>query len=270
MPPPDDTVIPGSIGSPVQSADDVRAMFPFQAKGHPDLAPIREAITAGATGMFLAHQTATDYAAAQADVTRATSLYLDGQLTDRGVARAEDEEDEPYRERGLAVPNVVTPAAILARVNAILSQYTTIQAQLFHSVLDRTFIGAGTRPYAFIGRVVGFDPDYPDRNYDLRPNAHPHGAWVFRDTARGRLFVIRVPVLAGLDGTFTYQARFGVVYGGVGAAYIGAGSGHLAASFITTGEQSALAIYQTIANAIATIKGGSVRFILYADPSLVA
>lgn len=269
--PVDGPFVPGSIGLPIASVDDVRAVFPASARGNNEAAPIREALAAGITATQQAHQGQADYAAAQSDVTRSTGIYLDGQLGDRGQVRQPAEEDDDYRDRGLSVPKIVTPNAILAAVNKVLSAYTTISAQIIHSILDRWFVGGGGRPYAFITKARAVDPEYADRYYPERNGFRPGGAWAFKDTAPGRLFVVRIPVIAGIGGTFvlsglTDESAEGAQTG----SFIGDGSSSTVSSFTSSGAEPALDIYQAIANAVAGIKGHGVRVVVYADPLLVA
>ena len=263
--------VPGSVDVPVSSADDVREQFPSQARGDEADAPVRDALAQSIAEMQIAYQGKADYSAAQSDVTRATGLYLDGQLGDRGKPRQANEEDNDYRSRALAAPQIVTPRAILDAVNKVLSPYTTVSAQLIHSILDRWFVGVGAKPYAFITKALAVDPEYADRHYPDRDGFRPGGAWCFRDTAPGRLFVVRVPVLSGIGGAFVLTGTTDeTADGALGGAFIGTGAHATASSFTSSGAEPALDIYQSVANAIAAIKGHGVRVIVYADPLLVA
>lgn len=262
---------PGSVDVPVTSADDVREQFPAQARGNNDQAPVRDAIAQSIAAMQIAYQGKADYAAAQSDVTRATGLYLDGLLGDRGTPRQANEDDDDYRARGLSAPKIVTPQAIVDAVNTVLAPYTTVSCQLIHSILDRMFVGVGAKPYAFITKALAVDPEYADRHYPDRDGFRPGGAWCFRDTAFGRLFVVRVPVLSGIGGAFILTGTTDeTVPGVVTGAFIGTGAHTTASSFTSNGAEPALDIYQAVANAIAAIKGQGVRVIVYADPLLVA
>ena len=266
---------------PVSSSADVLAVLPSRVAADVEAgrAPVLAAIVEALTAEQEAYQLAASYAAAQADVTRATGLYLDGLLGDRGVPRVAVEagDDEAYRKRALRAPQVVTPTLLLAAVNEILAPYTTIKAQLFEGVLDRMFLGAGTRPYAFLTQANAIDPAYDDRFYPDREGSSPGGARVFSDSRNGRLFVLRLPVLGGVQTGFVLDGSEPkdetTPAGGTQTAtgfFLGAGTNSDAASYPGTGGQTARTVYQSIANTVRILKGQGVRFRLFSDSRLTA
>jgi hypothetical protein len=272
----------GALDLPVASTADVLAVLPVEVAERVEAgtAPVLGAIVEALTVEHQAYQDAAAYAAAQSDPTRATGLYLDGLLGDRGVPRAavEADDDEAYRARALTAPQVVTPPLLLAAVNEILSHYTTIKAQLFEGILDRCYIGAGTRALAFVTQDNPIDPEYDDRFYPDRPGSQPGGARVFSDSTNGRLFVLRLPVIGGVQTAYVLAGTApadetdpgtGVVQTATGY-YIGAGTNSAVTSYPGAGASTALAAYQSIANAVRILKGQGIRFRLYSDRRLVA
>ncbi len=268
--------VPAGGDLPVVDADDVRRELPAQMQGPADGAPVREGLVAAQTAMFLEWQYASANAAAQSDPTRAADFYLDGHGEDRTCIRARGESDDAYRARMLAIPDIVTPTAIVAAVNAILAPYTAIECQLFEG-LDRWFPSDGLTASRWLS-FIGARPDYGTRYYDLRPNSSPGGAWVFGDDY-GRYFVIRVPVLANLNGShfFVYDGTVNENQNGgeVRRAWIHDGTntggteanGHVA-SFVNVGLGTALDVYQAIADTVQVLKGAGVRWQLIEDPKL--
>lgn len=261
---------------PVKSESDVRDVLPGNIKAVPqDDAPVREAIISAETEMFLSWQESSSYAAAQSDPTRAEGEYLDGHLEDRDLKRNGSEDDESARSRMFDIQKVVTPEAILAAADSILSPYTTIKCQYLESVLDRWFL---TGPVSSFRSFIGASPEYPDRYYNLRPQSSPGGAWTFADNG-GRYFVLRVPVLDSLNGSHMFLFD-GTVEPGPGnehaeAAWIADGSDTggtestgVTATFVSVGGGAALDIYQSVADAVNSIIPAGVRWQLYADPDL--
>ncbi len=265
--------VPGGGELPVNDADDVRAVYPRNLRGPAENAPVREAIVEGQLATQLAYQERSAYAAAQADPTRATGIYLDGHAGDRGIFRQEDEDDESLRARMLAVPDIVTPAAIIAAVNAILAPYTSIECQYFESILDRWFVrsSAGLHDWR---AFVGANPSYASRLYDQRQNSKPGGAWVF-DGCVGRYFVVRVPILnaTGVRRMWAFDGSVNLAaLANPDGAWINDGSNvggteatGSVATFIGFGAKTALEVYQAIANSVNAIKGHGVRWQLIAD-----
>lgn len=266
---------------PVTSTDDVLAVLPIEVAASVEAgrAPVLAALVEFLAAEQEAYQEVSAYAAAQADPTRATGLYLDGLLGDRGVPRAavEADDDEAYRTRALTAPQVVTPTLLLAAVNEILAHYTTVKAQLFEGILDRCFLGAGSRAFAFLTQDNPIDPAYDDRYYVDREGSSPGGARVFSDSTNGRLFVLRLPVIAGVETVYVLGGTApqdqvtaaGTTVTATGF-FVGAGTSSDAASYPGAGAATVLAIYQSIANTVRILKGQGVRYRIYSDSRLVA
>lgn len=260
---------------PVSSTDDVRAAWPGYVELTPAAnAPVREALIAAEEAMFEAYQDASAYAAAQADPTRATGIYLDGHAEDRGLVQAPGEADDDFRARLFKPEATVTPAAIQAIADGILEGHTTKKCQVLESALDRLFLSDGTAVWhSFIGPV---DPSYPDRLYDTRTQAHPGGPWLFADSL-GRLFVLRVPVVDNVDAAHMFVLNGSVVeatpspqgaWVANGTNQNGTEANGTVASFMAVSNATALELYQAIANSVTQHKGQGVRWELYADPNL--
>jgi hypothetical protein len=271
-------IVPAGGDQPVNSADDVRSILPPEARTLPaEQAPVREALVELVTSTHLAWQNSSAYAAAQSDVSRATNLYLDGLLGDRGIPRQPNESDETYRDRGLTSPELVSPAVILSAVNAILAPYTDVKACLFPCILDQLFVHDGTASWhAFLWNSDPQDPDYADRRYDDRsaatPNVNPGNTWLFTSGLLGRGFVLRVPLLSNLSPEGAY-INDGTVQPDDG--YVGDGSNDSGSEadgsiglFIYLTETDALSIYQQIVGAVEALRGHGVRWELFVDPDL--
>lgn len=304
LPPPPD---PAEGVAPVQSVDDVLAVYPASLKTS-DPAPVRDALLGALAAILMRHQERAEYAVAQADRGRATGSYLDAAMGDQGVHRVRGELDEPYRARGLSVPDQVTRDAIVAAVEGVLADLAPGRARYYESILDRFFVSDGTADWhSFIGE----SPQYPDRLYpddadsnggESLPQSDPGGARVFDDTV-GRHFVIRVPDLGGLDQSLTLVYA-GVVLdagdaavpelGGATPPFAGTlepgeispsegGTGFFVAdgtndsgseadgtlaSFVFQNTTDALTTYQAIVGAVERIRGQSIRWTLEVDPTL--
>lgn len=262
--------LPSGGDLPVSSVEDVLAVYPADLRAIEE-APVRDAVAEAQTAMFLGHQERADYAAAQSDATRATGPYLHGLGSDRGIFAQEGEDEEVYRTRIFASPDVVTPNAILDATNAILAPYTDSRAKTFDSITDRLFLSDGTaswHSFIFDGEV-DVNPQYQDRRYELREGSGPGGAWVF-DDSYGRYFVLRVPDLTGITAFAAYT------FNGNTAADAGThlflsdgtvGDGAVGA-FLYQGANEALSIYQSIVNTVQRIKGHGVRWKLIVEPKL--
>src|ERR1051325_6101660 len=125
--------------APVVSIDDVLAVLPAFLRPD-DSAPVRDGLFAALTEVLLQCQDDGVYASQQADILKSSGTYLEGLCADRKVFKQAGEGDPQLRARALAIPKLVTPTAILAGINAILSPYTAVQAQYCESVFDRWFV----------------------------------------------------------------------------------------------------------------------------------
>lgn len=265
--------IPSSGALPVIDEADVLAAYPAEQRA-PETAPVRDAIVAAQTALFLEWQNRAAYAAAQSDPSRATERYLEGLAEERGVIPQEGESSSALRTRLFSVPAVVTPDAIRAAVDAILGEFTDITCHVWETVLDRWFVHDGdpAHPWhSFVsdGAVDDVGPSYPDRYYDARGGSDPGGSFAF-DNHNGRAFVIRLPDLGGVtdylgfafDGTqpLTIQNRPGF--------YVFDGSQAVENVFVFDGGSEPLAIYQRIVNVVVGIVGHGVRFSIHVDTKL--
>ncbi len=263
--------VPGSGEVYVKDLSDILKLLPGEWKSEAS-APIRDAIASALLGVLQELQAAVGYSAAQADALRATDRYLTGLADDRGYVPAPSEDIETFRARLSDTPELVTYDAIVALVSDILAIHSPTPPRVFDSVLDRWFVTDGTGAYH---SYVGAAPDYPDRLYphhaDVNdgislPQSHPTGAWAFGDCI-GRYFVVVVPDISPRDTDISLP------YDGTvsdGAFYIGDGTSSLSSSFILAEFQTALTVYQTIANAVERISGQGIRWQLFADPNLTS
>lgn len=266
-------------GLPVETTDDVLSVWPAEYKQE-TVAPVRDAVVASQTAMFLRSQEDSQYAADQANVARATRRYLDGHGEDRDIARSNKETDVAYRARVLAVPEIVTPLAILDAVNAILGQYTPIKAQYLESIHDRAYLrfqpheDTGGGPVGESAALIGATPHYPARLYPedeaangaARVQCSPGGMWIFSDHV-GRYFVLRVPDLSGLDTTVPSIYFSSAPATAPGRFFVGNGSSP-SPSYIYASDVSALGVYGALVSAVDAIVGHSIRWKMISDPKL--
>jgi hypothetical protein len=298
-------VIPAADDLAVTGPTDVLAVLPLVVRA-PATAPVRDGLAAGLAGLLRRHELIAGYAAAQSDLLRATGLYLQGLCEDHSVFLQLGETDEALRARALAVPDLVTPSAILTLVNSLLAPWTTGTAQLFESAQDRVFISDGAADWH---SFIGASPSYTDRLYPddaaandgfVRPQSDPGTSWVFGD-AIGRYFVLRIPEVAPVDVTLVYDGtllspadasapeqgggdatsypslspgELPPLSGGDGL-FVGDGSNASAAesdgsvaTFLFPPLSDPLSVYQEVASAVERIKGQSIRWALLVDASL--
>lgn len=282
---------------PVTGIDDVLEVLPSFLQTS-DPSPVRDALLAGLTAALVTYQERAGYAAAQSDVLRATGSYQVGLGQDRGVYRQATETVLQYRARILSIPNLVTPAAILAAVNSILAPFTTVRAQVFESILDRWYVrkgpGGGAPPttgfHSFVYRTSTKNPSspyYPDRLYEqdaaendglFRPQSNPGGARVFGDTV-GRMFMFRIPPLSAIDGNFVavYDTSENVPYPqptiqpGAGMFVYRAGSaGSPYGAYVRSVSATAASVYAALVNTISRLHAQSIRWRLEVDPTLTS
>lgn len=283
--------LPAQIGAgdlPVSDETDVLALFPDYSRVG-DSALVRDGLVAALTAMLLTFQERAGNARELSDILTATGSSLDGLFNERGVFRAKNESDTAYRARGLALPSLVTPTAILAAVNTILAAHTTIKAQYFESIQDRWYVRRASVPGGFRSFVYRrytanpSSPYYPDRLYEddsvenggrIRVQSNPGGARVFADQI-GRLFVLRVPDLSSIDGDI--NAVF-IDHNGAHPlpptrttglfVYAAASGGSPYGAYIRTKSATALDVYQAIVSTVERIKGASIRWRLQVDRTL--
>jgi hypothetical protein len=244
---------------------------------------VLDALVEALTEIALAWEDAGSIAAAEADIPTATDQFLTGLADDRDLHRAEGEANVPLRERILTGTGATDNLSILAAVGAILERFTAKKAHLFDSILDRWYV-SDPQEYATYHSFIGRTPRYLDRLYPsdaalndgvVRPQSEPGGSYAFGDRV-GRAFVLRVPDISPIDTVHAFcfdQALSGPGYGatpyGLGLRmFIGDGTQSHAASFISSGNRSARAVYQAIADKVNTLCGHGVRWMLVVDPKL--
>lgn len=261
--------ISGNSDLPVNTSADVLAVFPAFIR-KPDTALVRDAIVAMLTVIFQDMQSKSEYAAWQSDILYATGVYLTGLGNDRGFEKHAGETDEQFRARVLQIPQLVTPAAILAAVNSILSSYTSFHARYMEASVDRLFIADGTTTWK---SFIGASPSYYTRLYEgdsaanggvFIPGRGINGAWVFSDTI-GRYFVLRIPPLIGSDDQHSFILAGAGSFINDGTNVSGTEATGSVATFMFADRQSAIDIYTTIVNTVNRIKGSSIRWMLYVD-----
>jgi hypothetical protein len=272
---------------PVSSTDDVLDAFPSFFR-RVKSAPVRDGLVAAITAMCLSYQSRASFAAAQSDVLRAEGAALDAFGKAVEIFRQPGEFDEPYRLRIIGLPDLVTPAAIIAATNAILAPYTPILAQYMESIQDRWFLNHastnGSTWHSYVWRTTqSRAPTYLERLYPqdasrndgfVRQQSTPGGARVFRDML-GREFLLRVPDITRIDniGAFvrrrtSYAANPLVSPPTAPGVFVGTGVSFNNTTFVRKSAMPAQAVYQAIANTIDKIKGHSIRWVLEIDPKL--
>lgn len=266
--------------TPIVSSDaDVAAVLPVEYLEQ-EKAPVRDALIHAHATQQIAYQQKSDYAAQQSDIGRATGRYLAALAKDRGFTKQNNESDDDLRARALAVPDVVTPSAIVAAVNDILASVGAGECQYLESIADRFYVNAtgGTGNYA---GLVGATPISPDRLYPEdfangyvtaeRPNSSPGGAWAFSDEV-GRYFVLRVPDLVALDTTIPtpWQAASTAAQRplGTGSIFARTSGGVANQSFVYQGITTAVDTYGRIADTVNALVGHSIRWMMISDARL--
>lgn len=260
--------------NPINDAADVLALMPAVYR-KPDIAAVRDALVAAAVALSVAYQDASAYAAAQSDLATAAGLYLEALAADRELYRKPKETIEEFRQRVLAIPDLVTPAAIISVVNAILAPHTTAKAQLCESIADRMYLRRNAASPGACASFPGADPSYFTRLYEVdkdvnggvfRPQSSPGGAIPFRNHV-GRLFLLRVPDISPRDRNI--NGLWPAVNGSPttpGKAFVGRTQpGKL---FTSLASATALDVYRAISTAVDAIRAHSIRWIMLSDSSL--
>jgi hypothetical protein len=268
---------------PVSGTDDVLAALPLFLRAT-DSAPIRDAIVAALTAIFIGYQEGATYAAEQSDTLRATDTYLRGFAQELKTFAKPGESDQSLRARMLAVQGLVTPKAILAAASALLAPFTTVHAQIAESIQDRWFVRSLSATgdwHSYVWQTTrSRSPTYPDRLYpddaainggDVRPDSNPGGARVWRDTV-GRSFFLRLPDLSPLDSLVAAACAGGPGPAPYSKSYftVGTGTNATNATFVRNVSASALSVYQSVTNTVERLRGSSIRWTLYVDPKLTS
>ena len=259
---------------PVASTADVKQMLPAFMRLATS-APVRDALLELTATTHETWQSFASYAAQQSSVRTATGIYLQGLGEDRGPRQLANETDDAYRNRVQSKIPLVSPPAIVAAADQVLANYTAKRSRYLESGLDRWFMSDGTAAWhSYVGAV---DPDYTDRQYAARQQLAPGGAWVFADS-NGRFFLLRVPLLSGVDGARAFMLDGAIneaAVGAMGGMWLGDGTNASGsevdgsvASFLASDASNAADIYQAIVNAVDNAHGQGMRWLLIADPTL--
>lgn len=269
---------------PVASEADVLAVFPTEVR-RVATAPVRDALVAGLTAILQEYQRRSSQGAALSDLLRSVGTHLWALCAEHGVFKQPGETDEALRARVLGIPELVSPAAILAAVNAILAPWTNIQAKYFESELDQWFVDDGSSSWAsfvFDG-VDNATPYYADRLYvddevenggDVIEAREVLGAWVFADTF-GRYFVLRIPPLESVDDEGSYaldaldpSAEDAMMFIADGSDTSGAESDGSDTSFVFNDQAFSDDLYAAIVSSVELLKGQGIRWQAIVDPLL--
>lgn len=265
---------------PVKSTDDVLAVFPTEVR-RASPAPVRDGLIAALTEILLEYQRRSRRSAAMSDILRAKLDALAGIGDDHDLAQQVGEDSETYRARLLGVPSLVTPAAIMSAVNAILAPHTPLTAKYFEASDDRLFLSGsnGVAWHSFLFETgSGASPLYPDRLYpddatlnggDTISDREVLGGRCFDDQL-GRYFVLRLPQLQSLDddGAYAIDASDDGMWIADGSDTGGAESDGSVTSFIFTDIVLSTDIYGAIVDTVELLKGQGVRWAAYVDPLL--
>jgi len=267
--------IPGAGPRPVITSDDVVAQLPDILR-RAETDEIRDKLVAALTALIQEWQFGSDYAAAQADIARATGGYLAAAGEDRGAGASVGEDEEGFRARALK-QGAADERSIVAGVNAILARYTTEQCQFVDAALDCWFVNDGTDGHgnpAIWNSYIGAGPSYPDRYFSddvmnnggvpRTDNCDVGGARLFKDTI-GRSFLLRVPDLGfqQTDASFAYDGTpLGDFYSQneAGGFFVGDGSDTPSAGYLDATDTDPVAGYGAIRNFVNLAAGESIRW----------
>jgi hypothetical protein len=269
------TAVDGAL--PVSSDADVLQLLPHEYREE-ETAPVRDALVHAHATQQEFYQEKADYAAAQSDIGRATGRYLQALGADRGFRKQDNESNDEFRSRTLAVPDLVTPGAIVDAVNAILAEVGAGECEYLESIADRLYVNE-TGGTGICAGVVGATPINPTRLYPedeavngaARPNASPGAAWTFDDHV-GRFFVLRVPNLASLDSALpTPWSSSSTAPNrsiGRGSLFLRTSVGLANHGYLYANASTALDTYKRICDTVAAIVGHSIRWMMISDTTL--
>ncbi|MDB4992598.1 MAG: hypothetical protein JWM74_30 [Myxococcaceae bacterium] len=269
---------------PVVTDADVLAVFPAEVRRAMS-APVRDGLVAALTEILKEYQRRASQAAALSDILRSVGTHLEALCAELGVFKQSGESDEALRARALGIPDLVTPTAILAAVNAVLAPWTAIEAKYFESELDCWFVEDGTATWSsfVFDDTAGATPHYPDRLYaddatenggDAIDGREVLGAWSFADGI-GRYFVLRLPPLESVDdeGSYTLDALVtdaedAMMFVADGSDTSGAESDGSVTSFVFTDQAFSDDLYAAIVSTVELLKGQGIRWQAIVDPLL--
>lgn len=248
-------------------------------------APVRDALAAALREILKAYQRRARRAAALSDILRSSGAYLSGLARDHEVYQQPGELDSALRARILGTEDLVTPAAVLGAVNAILAPHTDVAAKYFESELDQWFVSDGTASWdSFVyDGTAGATPYYQDRLYVddtdendgySRDTVEVLDAWVNADNY-GRYFVFRIPPLEAVDDEGAYaldattpEAEDAMLFIADGTDTSGAESDGSVTTFFYTDQVQSDELYAAIVSAVELIKGQGMRWQALVDPLL--
>lgn len=266
---------------PVSSPSDVLAELP-ETHRRVEVAPVRDAFCEGFAEGFYDYQDFAEHSAAQCDPARATGDYLESLALEREIVKFPGETDVALRARMFAIPDIVSPQAIVDVVNALLAPYSDGECQFIELELDGYFVHDGD-PGNIWDSFVGAPPRYPDRYYEYDASENegfylennlPGGAIPSRGYLRS--FVLRLPDLSDNDIAVTYiiepeDASYELDDGqfvGDGSDTSGSESSGLIGMSIFVDPKISTDIYASIVAAVESIKGQGITWSAVVDPEL--
>lgn len=241
----------------VRSAREVMAFLPSLYRRLKE-APVRDLLIGALAAIAREWQRRSSYAIDQSAIPTATDQYLDGLVSDYDLARASGESNEALRRRALAVPEQVSPKALLAAINAIMAPHTSIPVRMLEPGLDGWFVHDGD---AVWNAFLEAPPEYPDRLYapgpgegTRRDQSEPHGA-IPHPEPIGRELLLLIPSFAP-EGAATFVSDSSSVWEDV---QFFVGEAPFPFGFVWTGGAITKDVYASLANSLDRILGQSIR-----------
>lgn len=241
----------------IRSAREVLSFLPALYR-RAKAAPIRDLLIGALVAIAREWQRLSSYSIDQSAIPTATDQYLDGLVGDYDLARTPDEGNEPLRRRALAVPEQVSPKALLGVVNAVMGPHSSVPVRMLEPELDCCFVHDGQASWH---SFVEAPPDYPDRLYApgsgegvLRDQSEPHGAIPHWDPI-GRELLLLIPSFAP-EGAAAFvsdsedapeEAQFFV------------GEHPFPFGFVWSGARTTQEVYAALANSLERVLGHGIR-----------
>lgn len=260
---------------PVSDGNDVLEEFADTHKA-PITSPVRDDICDAFAVSHIVYQDVASAALAQTDPVYATDDFLVSKALEHSVTPLPGEDPEHLRPRIYAVPEVVTPDAIVDLVNSLIAPYTVKECQLIEPELDGWFVSDGT-PTTW-DSFIGSQPRYPDRYYE--DDEVENGGFFLSNNASGdsivsagfyRNFHLRIPPLDSADTLFAFviDAADEIMSIGDGSDTSGAESdGSVATSVFADGGLTEEELFAAIVGGVEAIKGQSISWSVLIDESL--
>lgn len=265
---------------PVSDGSDVLAQF-ADAHRRPEAALVRDSLADAFSRIHITYQDESAALLAQLDPRRATGDALLELAIEHGVTLRTGEDLESLRARIFTSPDVVSPAAIVKAVNALLAPYTTMECELVEPEVDGWFVedGTSTEWGAFLGTPgTQIRPHYPDRYY--ADDSAENGGFVIANNDPGGLIVsrgyprnfhLRLPDIAASDADFAFcidsSTEIMAISNGTNAS--GSELDGTVITFIFNSAQTSDEVYDAIVGLVESIKGQGVSWSALVDPSLV-